>query len=131
MGDAFKPIENTKKQIFYKMPKDPKKEAKKLDRAIEEDQEVKRQRRKAQELAIQAFQFQQVAEKQARGQVAKTRVQDELAEAMRYQQAFEDEAKKKTDARKAQVKGHVAEMLEVRKEEPRFFAKTGIAVIRD
>ena len=37
IGDAFKPIDNTKKQMFYKLPRDPAAAAKQLDDTIEDD----------------------------------------------------------------------------------------------
>lgn len=63
--------------------------------------------------------------------MAKNKIQDELAVTQRAFNQFEEESKKKVKDRKAQLKNHCAEMLEVRKEEPRFFAKTGIAVLRN
>lgn len=63
MGDAFRQQDKTKKQIFYKMPKDPEARAQEIDDCIEDDQEAKKAQKKSQELAIRDFQFKQVAEK--------------------------------------------------------------------
>lgn len=77
------------------------------------------------------FQDRQVQEKNALKEAKKQEQQDEYERVIKEVESFKaEEAKKKMD-RISKNKNHLALVQRQMKEEPRMFAKTGVAIVRN